>query len=500
MTLGGYGVLIGNQVKKSFVRGLRFDSIQDRNVSLFFYLPSSLPESTVKKFEMKMRKISSHISINSSMSREGRLFHVNLKIGSAVLPLSEIKLHLRRFEDRFYREYQHLFSYRNNATMKSLTQLRLGNDVFPNILTEMSSFVPAGERREARQVLSEFLKRQDTNLRYLLNSTLCSAWTLEIPPSEQQELLQHILPGLLVEDLSMTNLAEETEHFKKHVIYGLDSIAELASETSLRKDEILERPDRFQLVPLFEPIRGRIMFVGRTEQIEKHLDKFGSLFFIQIWSGYCDNLLADTNLNLYSIVQSLSSNLSEDLTNLRDGELWQLHRFVEDLCLMQVQIEPVLARIRKSAGLSKARLRDLKAFSQVQHMSRTRLLEAVLALNTENIASLPTRLKDTASLCKTSFAWSNALLKIVDAEFGKRQAKYAGSSFLMRPFTRRVPRHPSPNFVRVLARIYGLTSTLGNLIVGGRVLDPLEVLESQKEGEEREEKAPEKLEPRLVPA
>ena len=543
LTVSGYGVLIGNQVRKSIVRGLQFDSIQDRNLSIFFYLPAAISAQTVKRFEARIRKVSSHISLSSSIGNEGRLFAANLKIGSATLPLSEIKLHLRRFEDKFYREYQHLFS-RKSHPLKLLTQFRVGNDWFPGVLWNMAGMVPIGERRETRQVLREFLNRESRNIRYLLNSTLSSAWTLEIPPAEQQQLLQDLLPVLLVEDVTMTNLAEETEHFKKHVIYGLDTIAELAAQTSLKRDEILDRPDRFQLVPLFEPIRGRILFVGRTQRIEKSLSQLGSLFVIQVWSGYSDSLLAETNLNLYSIVQSLPS-IPEDLSILPDGELYQLHRFVKDLCLVANSVQDVLARMRDSVVPCKTRLKDLKMLSQIEGMSRARLLEAVLALNMENIASLPVRLKDSTELSRTSFEWSRSLLKLVDVELGRRQVRYteqktnalktypipgAGSIILasiavfdpeplsklifftgavlfqaayvaryllLKRSIHRVSHHPSANFVRLLARIYGLTLTLGNLVVGARTLDPLNMLQNQ---EGREHIAPENIKPSLVPA
>ena len=529
LTVSGYSVLIGNQVKKSLVHGLKFDAIHDRNLAVFFYLSPQIPLNLKRKFEKTVRKLAKHLTINSSIHSAGPLLFANIKVGRGVVPLSELKLHLRDVENRFYRAYLTLVVSACRGP-KSLTNLWTGSLSVTGLLWKIARMVPVGQRTETGQVLREYLQRRARNVRYLFNSTFSTVWTVEVPPAEQQELLQDLLPRMLVEDLTMTNLAEETEEFKKHIIYGLDTIAEFASSIPEKMTEILAQSEKYQLVPLFEPVRGRIIFVGRTEGIERDLDQFGKLFIVQVWSGHVDNLLTDTNLTLYSVVQALPP-IPEDLSTFRDGEVHSIQSLASSLVLLQPNVDACLSRIHEGIGPCRDRLTELKTLVQLAGMFRTGLLQSILALNMENMRSIPVRLKDTVKLSKSGFTWVNGLSTRFSVESENRRTQSAekrkksfqtylftlllstvlttsglfqqdqtlrvvflgGAILLQAAFLSRfyllwrsvhiVSRHPSASFLGLLPIIYGLTMAFDNLVVQGEAVSPANIAAKQeKEG------------------
>jgi hypothetical protein len=154
---------------------------------------------------------------------------------------------------------------------------------------------------EAKDAVSEVVERQARNALYLLHSVYGRVWTIELPPNLLHELSKTLLPTLLVEDLSVSNLYDEVEDFKKRTIYGFDSLANLTCDSQAALCEATDHPEEYQVISSFEPVKGRIILVGRTERIESIIDCFGCLFVCQTWCGYLDHLLSEVNLSLLSL-------------------------------------------------------------------------------------------------------------------------------------------------------------------------------------------------------
>ncbi len=523
MIICGYGVLVATRIRKSLAGTLRFEALYDRNLSVFFHVPSGIPASRQRKLELKVRSKAREMTSNSSVVQEGPLLYANLKMGETSLPLSQLTVHLRRIEDGFYRAYRDFLQ----STLKDYPLSAKGSKPIPELLFEMASNTSPGVRSEARGVLKEFLLRQQKHTAYVLSSTFATAWTIEVPPVEEGEVLEDLFSTLLVRDLTMTNLAEESEEFKKKIIYGLDSIAQFAADYFKMAKEELAHPERFQVITSFEPIKGRIVFVGRTERIEKDLKELGSLFMIQVWSGYLDNLLADTNLNLFSVVQSLPP-IPSDISSLRDGEVQAIDRYASGLQQLGNHVSEAVLETPMQIQSCRTKLEELKTLLQPEETSTLGLLESILALNHENIESIPSRIKELGSLSKETFGWIDALRETAAKEREKRdvtylarrrkvlksyalvgsmsailfaaglshpppflllpligtavsiQGAYLGAFYILRRFAYKVPRYPSTVFNQFLTPIYALTQTMHSLTVGVNLLDPREIIEGSK--------------------
>lgn len=522
LSVSGYGVVVGNQVRKSLAPTLRYDALHDRDFSVFFCLPSGIPSAVAEKLESKARSLARSVTSNFTLGRKGPLHHATLRLGSASLPLPYLKFHLRKVEERFYKAYQSLLKSNGKAVVKHVTDSPFAGISYSRMLAEMADKTPSSEKAEVKRSLREFLERQEKSVFYLLSSTFATVWTVEIPPSEQYELMNSVLPGLLVEDLTMTNLVDEVEEFKKRNIYGLDSIADIATKGYEGQDEVLARPDRFQIIAFLEPVKGRITFIGRTEKIERHLPRLGSLFLAQVWSGYFDNLLGDVNLNLYVISKSLP-NTPSDLNGLSDGEVMALRRFLSQLEPLRSRVENLMVRSEESIGACKATLLELKRLFQPDKKTMIGLLNPIFELNTENLRSIPSGLRELASLSKKSFKWVETLKQTFDKEHAKRDAvyflrkrklvrlativgpvsatltviglfqafpflaiaastvaAYVGAHYLVGRSHRKVPRHQSILFTQLVTHVFALTQTFYTLTVGTTVLNPGETMEKEK--------------------
>ena len=117
-------------------------------------------------------------------------------------------------------------------------------------------------------------------------------------PAQVYEIEKDMLQSMLLEDMTLTDLYRDAENFKKHIIYGYDSLTNLGNEIDAGIKECLARPDEYQLVSVLEPVKSRIILIGRTEQFEKNIECLAPIFIAYTWSGYLDNLLCETCHNL----------------------------------------------------------------------------------------------------------------------------------------------------------------------------------------------------------
>ncbi len=533
LTLSGYGVLIRNQVKKTLARGLRFEAVHDRDVSVFFYVPSHLGESTTRRLESKISDIARKIASNHKIDRAGRLVYANLQMGGTSLPLSQVKLHFRKIERGFFQAYYEMIVEKTKGLIQSLVAVP-GSNGLHNLMRDMAEKAQPGERDLVKEALAEFLRRERENAGYFLASSFATVWTVELPPAQEYELLQTVIPSLFLEDLTMTCLPGEIEEFKRRTVYGLDSIASLASESSESRNNAVNSPEKSQLVAFFEPVRGRLIFIGRTERIEGNINTLGPLFTIQAWAGYLDNLLGDASLNLNSIVQSLSE-VSPDLATLRDGEVWTLHRAVSSLGALENGVHTALIAARDTVKPCKEKLKDLKKLFEPDRKSRIPLLSSVLALNLENIDSVQLGAREVMNLTRSAFTWLKNWNSVLDSEWKKReaanqsrnkelariyyilvpfsavlllagvvqpaallalvliglavslQAGFGTAYYLFRRKEKSVGRYPSAIFSQSLTPIFALSQTFSSLLSGTGILNPREILETEEKKEEKRE-------------
>jgi hypothetical protein len=141
-----------------------------------------------------------------------------------------------------------------------------------------------------------------------------------VQPSEEYEFEKELVPSMLLEDITLTDLYHDAGNFKKRIIYGYDSLMVLAAESEIGVKEALARPDECQCLSVLQPVKSRFVFAGRTDQVENKIDALAPVFTAYTWSGYVDNLLCETCLKLLTINRAPLPS-AEEIKKMSIGEL-----------------------------------------------------------------------------------------------------------------------------------------------------------------------------------
>ncbi len=307
------GVVASKNIR---MRGVRLETIHDKRASAFLPFPSSIERSGGSDLAAKAKKRAAGISRSYSVTLEPPLCVVSLKLGRVDQSLEDMRGDMRRIEQSFrslHREF--VLGHR-------------GSDAFPakasmseNLLRLASQFPPA-ERNRVTSSASRFLRRQDENLGYLLQSAFGTVWTLELSPSDYTRIKGKMFPSFIADDIGTTDLPLELEEFKKQRILGSDTIAQLSSEIEEESKEVYKRPEVYQATAYQEPLKSRLVFVGRTDKIEGSVLWLGGLYLYQAWASYIAAELNDAALRLRSIRISRSTPLTKvQIAGLREREL-----------------------------------------------------------------------------------------------------------------------------------------------------------------------------------
>jgi len=393
MMVSGYGFIFVMAVKKATSRALRFEAIHDRDLAVFLYLPTQVPESMANKLKTKITREAKKFTPNFNIKQVGPLCIAVLRLGGKELALVQVKEHLRKMEQKFNSAYQkflqsHRYGILRSAGIYSPQKTRL-----TGLLTEMAKQSAMTGTSEAKGVVEEAIKNQAQKTIYLLNSASGKVWTIELPPAQQYEILKTLLPTLSAEDLSITDLYDEAEDFKKRIIYGFDSLAKLAVQSQAGLSKALEHSEKYHIVAFFQPVKGRLIFVGRTEQIENHLDSFGSLFVDQAWFSYMDNLLSETNHMLTALGQTKLPT-EEEIQNMSDAELTVLNKNLSAFVACESFIESSFRKCEMHLQTAINNIEKLKKSVELSTAFEIGLLDAIFSINVENQKNLPRRLKN----------------------------------------------------------------------------------------------------------
>lgn len=390
MTLTGYGVIFISAIKKALKPPLKFEAVHDRDLSMFFYLPTT-DTSTVVDFKNQVKKKAEQFTQNHKIAKVGPVLTATLRMGSAQLALSRMGFHLRKIERSFSSMYQ-TFLRRNTESIFNQTDVGgAAKRKLATLLTKMGDEIADAGMMEAKNVVDEIIERQKENAIYLLNSSHGSIWTIELPPYLLEEVEKTLFPSFFVEDFAITDLYGETEDFKKRTVYGFDSLQKIAIQSRSYLRRALRNPGEHQVIYGFEPIKGRLLFVGRTEQIEKDIQMFAPLFVDQVWCGYLDNLLSETNLSL-STQRHPPVITNDELKAMADGELFTLNTNLSTLFNCNRILKEALVKSREFTNKVKETIEDLSKHFEENKPFREGVLDAVFKINTENLARLPKRL------------------------------------------------------------------------------------------------------------
>lgn len=421
----GYSFLVSAAIKKATAaKPLRIEAIHDRDLAVFAYLPPQVPESLSISLRTKMEKAARKFTPTFEIKQIGSSCLAILRIGGTTLALDQIKEHLKRVENEFSSTYRNLITrYKENLQrttgIYAPRKIKLTN-MFEQIAAES---VDAGNSG-AVSIVRVCEKKQNEALFYLLFSVFGTIWTIEVQPAIQYEVQKDIVSGMLLEDLTLTDLYDDTENFKKRTIYGFDSLANLAAEIDVGVREGLARPETYQLVSIFEPIKSRIVLLGRTEQIEKNIDAFAPIFVAQTWCGYLDNVLSEACFKLSALNKSRLPTAKE-IKGMSTGELTVLSKdlsaFAENQKLVDECIEESeekLTKINKSLQQLKITLKHSAKF-------KIGMIEAIFHVNIENMEKLPNRIREFRKEWKTLCKSIGKIREHIENEYDKRKLMIA---------------------------------------------------------------------------
>ena len=419
MVMSGYGLIIFTGLKKAFKKTLRFEAIHDRDLSVFMYLPKNVPQSLFTSLRQKMKKAAKNFTNNFDVRQTGSMCVAVLRLSSTKLALVQIKEHFRNIEKKFDDAYKSFLKRHKTEILESVWMHDPHKTSLAVLLSDMAKQT-AKSTPEANAVVSQVIGRQNKNELYLLNSVYGTVWTLELPPTLLHEIEETLLPTLLPEDLSFTDLYDDVEDFKKRTIYGFDSLAKLTDENQRGLQDALKHPEKYQVMSFFEPIKSRLIFLGRTEQIEKVIDSLGDLFVCQAWCGYLDNLLSEVNLSLLAINRSPMPT-TKSIRSMKDGELAVLEKNISLLIDHEGFVTESLRDSKRHVESANLELEEIGNRLRPTSDFKVGLLDATLKINAENLAHLPSQLESFRILSRELYQRTKKIGKSVERELSDRQ-------------------------------------------------------------------------------
>lgn len=420
MQVVGYGFLFSAAVKKAMAKPLRIEAIHDRDLAVFTYLPPQAPESLSSSLREKMEKVAKKFTSRFETKQIERSVVTVLRMGGTRLALVQIKEHLKRVESEFGSAYQSFITSRKEILQKSTGIYAPHKNRLTTMFRQIGAeSVDAGNSR-ARSVIKLCEEKQNETLLYLLSSAFGTVWTIEVQPAHGYEIQKKLFPSLLLEDLTLTDLYKDTENFKKRVVYRFDSLAKLAAEVDTGIKESLARPEKYQLVSILEPIKGRIIFAGRTEQIEKNIHTFAPLFVAQTWSGYLDQLLEEAYFALSTVNRSYLPRAKE-IKQMSIGELAVLTKDLSAFAENQKLVDRSIQNSETHLTRANQSLQQLKEILKSSKTFKIGLLDTIFHVNVENLEKLPSRIKEFRKKWKAVCRRIEKIRKYVEREYQKRK-------------------------------------------------------------------------------
>lgn len=423
LSVAGYGVVFGSALKKAAAKTLQFESIHDRVLAIYACVPEALPTSIAGILDKGMRKLGKKYSSRFEVVQAGPMHMAILRMGGAKIAIQQIRANLRKTELAYGHLYQRFLVNNNPAILASVGMNSPKKKRLTRLLRNIGHEISAGGSGEAERIVKQVISERARNTIYQLNSSFSSVWTIEMPPAQQQEFADALLPSSIAEDMSVTDLYGEVELFKKRIIFGFDSLHALALEQKENLKNALANPELHHIVPSFEPVKGRLLFVGRTDPVEVVLADLAPVYVGQIWSGYLDNLLWETNLTLATLAESYSPT-REEVENLRDGELNSLRKSIGELAASEevvLELSRELRRQHRAVTLDSEKIlvRIRKSGTPGLH-----LLQSAFSVNRENLESLSERIRDFEILTKKLYSSWSDIMDTLEHDYPKRERAF----------------------------------------------------------------------------
>ena len=376
--------------KKIRMKGIKLETIHSKRVSAFLPLPSWTQKSTAASLVGKARGAASSKARSFSVTLEPPLCVAAIKLGKVDQSLEVMRGEMERIEESFRTIHGQFISSGLGADTAPRRRAMADNIVL------LARQFPPMERKKAISAAGAFVKDQGSVIRLLLLSAFGTVWTLEVSPGDYKRISREAFPSLVADDLGGAGLPGEVEQFKRHQVVGAEAIAQLAVEVEKESKEVHRAPEVYQVTALLEPIKSRLIFVGRTDRVEGSVVWLGGMFLYQAWASYIRNALQDSALGLKSLRLSRSSMTKTQATRLLDEELVTLddgfHRF-EDVAKTIEEVLPKMESTYESSVNFQQALDDLlrdEAFD-------VGLYEPILRSNEKHLEGLKEKIEEFRS-------------------------------------------------------------------------------------------------------
>lgn len=350
-TLGYFGLyLIGFVVmgvvasRNIRMKGVRLETIHDKRVSAFLPVPSFMKRSKASELVRDCRRLARNYSRSFSVTLEPPFCVVALKLGKVDQSLDAMRSEMQGVERAFRSVHSDFLSKNPVSGDASSAKQAIGER-----LLALADQFPKQERKAASLAASNLLKMQDRAVATLLESAYGTVWTLEVSPEDYRRIRREMFPSLVSEDLGLTDMSSDLEAFKKHVVLGPEAMAQLSSEVEEESKEVYRRPEVFQVTALIEPMKSRLVFIGRTNKVEGSVVWLGGLFLYQAWTKYIGGILDDAALGLKSIRLAPAATLTKSqASGLSGPELDRLGNNFDGMDSLTNGVEEAITKIEST--------------------------------------------------------------------------------------------------------------------------------------------------------
>ena len=412
----GYLIMAVVAYRKIRIRGVKLETINDKRVSIFLPLPSFFKRERAMQLVDAAKAVSRKLTRSFSVIWEPPLCVAALKLGKIDQSLDEMRRDMLSAEKSF-KSLHYKFLSKN---LSSSSEESENKKTLRELLNRLAKQFPSFERREVVKEVSKFLDRQDTLIMYLLHSAFGTVWTLELSPMDYKRIRGELFPSLIAEDLGVIDLNGELEHFKRHTVLGLDAVARLSSELDREARQVYRKPEVYQATAFIEPIKSRLVFVGRTEGVERSIVWLGGLFLYQAWAGYIREVLYEAALGLKAIRQGTHNSLAKaQLAKLSDEELQVLRDNLEHLEPLRKMVDGAVSRIRSAYQSARNFHESLVSLLEEQNFD-VGLYEPILKTNEEHLASVSEKINNFQEEFTNVFDQLGKMVVAVNEQHSKR--------------------------------------------------------------------------------
>ncbi|MGI0078580.1 MAG: PqqD family peptide modification chaperone [Nitrososphaerales archaeon] len=467
----GYLIMGAVAYRKIRIRGVKLETIHDKRVSIFLPLPSFFQRERAMRLVDAAKGASRKFTRSFSVIWEPPICVAALKLGKVDQSLDEMRRDMLSAEKSF-KSLHYRFLSKNLSLSSEETPSK---KMLRELLNRLAKQFPSFERSEAVKEVSKFLDRQDTVILYLLHSAFGTVWTLELSPMDYKRIRRELFPGLIAEDLGVIDLNGELEHFKRHTVLGLDALSKLSSELDQEAGQVSRRPEVYQATAFIEPIKSRLVFVGRTEGVERSIIWLGGLFLYQAWAGYIREALYEAALGLKSISQgSYNSFGKAQVTKLSDAELQIISQNLEQLRPLRKAADEALSRIRSGYQSARNFHESLVSLLDEQNFD-VGLYKPILTTNDEQLESVKEKIDKFQEEYGRAFDQLGKIGAVVSEQYSKREVESIPSKRWV-PFGifdirhRAQERHYTSVYYAQVKLLFAMTRLLYGVVIGSEII------------------------------